>query len=90
MNNIHINDSFAVSKHSFKAVLATYDDDDARAVRAKRSDFSLLTEWAAHNALYNLGIARERTKDVDLQIPQKWYEKIGYPVIGCLVWIFIK
>lgn len=37
----------------------------------ERSNFSLLLEWASHNLLYDLHIARERTKDVDLEYPQK-------------------
>ena len=31
-----------------------------------RSYVSILREWKAHNAMYNLGVARNRTKDVDL------------------------
>lgn len=95
--NIHIEDSYAVSKKDFEKVLAdreweAYEHciESEIGVFENRSKFSLKTEWAAHNACYALGIERERTKDVDLQIPQKWYEKIGYPVVGCLVWLFIK
>ena len=89
MANIHIADSYKVSKHSFKAVLATYTDSEAQDVKAHRSTYSLLMEWATHNWLYSLGIARERTKDCDLDYPCD-KPAILYCIIGTLVWLFIK
>ena len=50
----------------------------------------MVLEWAAHNMLYNLNIQRERTKDVDLDYPQKWYYKVGYGICGVVALIFIK
>ena len=89
MSNIHIEDSYKISKHSFEAVLATKQDAEAQEVKAHRSAYSLKMEWATHNALYALGIARERTKDCDLDYPcdkPAWL----YCIIGSLVWLFIK
>ena len=54
-----------------------------------RSINSLAKEWATHNALYCLGYQRERTKDVDLDIPSDHPEWM-YKIIGTLVWLFIK
>lgn len=88
--NIHIENSYAVRKRDFDFVLSCCVSEESMTVKKNRSAFSLKTEWAVHNLLYALHIARSRTKDVDLQIPQKWYEKIAYPVLGCIVWIFIK
>ena len=51
---------------------------------------SLCREWACHNAAYSLGIRRGKTKDVDLDYPQKWYVRAAYWVIGSIVWLFIR
>lgn len=89
-SNIHIVDSYKVSKHRFESVLATYTEEQAVEVKAHRSLFSLKMEWATHNFLYNLGAKRERTKDVDLNYPQKLWEKVAYPILGIFAWLFVK
>lgn len=43
-----------------------------------RSIFGMINEWRVHNLLYALGIARARTKDVDLELNQPWYMKVLY------------
>lgn len=95
--NIHIENSYAVSKKDFNKVLADreweayeHNIESEIGVFQNRSQFSLKCEWACHNFLYALNIARERTKDVDLDYPQKWYLRIAYTVGGVLVWLFIK
>lgn len=88
MANIHIENSCKVSKHSFKAVLATYVDMDATEVKAHRSLYSLRAEWAVHNALHSLGLWKERTASVDLNYPCKW--AWAYVIIGTIVMPFIK
>lgn len=55
-----------------------------------RSDKSIIREWCVHNALYALGIARERTKDVDLDYNPKWYMSALYWFLGAVVGPFIK
>lgn len=91
MANLHITDSYSYSKREFGEVLDCYSLNPAYGeLFRNRSMFSLKTEWATHNALYGLGTRREQTKDVDLNYPQKLWEKLVYPVAGCLVWPFIK
>lgn len=48
-----------------------------------RTMFSMICEWRAHNLLWSLGIKRERTKTVDLELKVKWYYKIGYFILSC-------
>ena len=55
-----------------------------------RSVKSLKLEWAAHNAFHALGIARKQTAHADLNWPQPWLIRIGYAIIGTIVWPFIK
>lgn len=91
--NIHIENSYKISKWDFKNTLITrrvYATSDELDVFAHRSYLSMQLEWCCHNFLYNLGVARERTKDVDLNYPQKLWEKILYPIGGILTWIFIR
>lgn len=42
-----------------------------------RSLRSLTDEWEAHNLLYSLGIARDRTESVDLDAA-RWYTEAAY------------
>ena len=37
-----------------------------------------------------LGLLRKRTGDTDLNWPQKWYIRLGYAVLGTIVWPFVK
>ena len=55
-----------------------------------RSVNSLCREWAVHNWAYSLGIKRDKTEDVDLNFEQKWYEKLGYFIIGSIALLVIK
>ena len=90
-NNIHIAHSYEYSKNSFDDVFSflrkTYPTN---AVLINRSNYSLSCEWAVHNLLYSLHMFRSHTADVDLSYPQKWYEKIGYFIIGSIALLLIK
>lgn len=48
----------------------------------KRKVSSMIQEWRVHNLLYSLGIERNRTKDVDLDINQPWYNKVLYFILS--------
>jgi uncharacterized protein YchJ len=48
----------------------------------KRSYDSMIAEWVTHNRLYRLGIKRNRTKDVDINYPLKWYMELLYRIFG--------
>ncbi len=90
-NNIHIVDSYKVAKRNFAPELEHikalhYDNEVFR----NRSIKSLSREWATHNALYSLGILRDRTGSVDLNYPLKWWVELLYNIVGVLVWPFIK
>lgn len=47
-----------------------------------RSLKSYVREWRAHNRLYKLGLFKDRTKDVDLNVHEKWYRRLGYFILG--------
>ena len=89
-HNIHIQNSYKVSKHDFSTILDFLKLRHPDCEVWKRSSWSLKAEWAVHNALYGLGIARHRTKDVDLNHPLPWYVEGAYIVFGAVVWVFIR
>lgn len=88
-DNLHIEDSWKVSKREMGVILAHIRLSDPTPTKVwNRSDFSLRMEWCVHNFLYSLGLWRSHTKDVDLNADCKieWL----YKIVGCLVWVFIK
>lgn len=48
----------------------------------KRSVSSMIHEWRTHNLLYTLGIMKNRTGSVDLNIDQPWYIRVLYAIIS--------
>lgn len=82
-------DSAFVPKYRFVRELVAIRNLHGERPIFQRSLDSLRYEWAAHNALYGLGIAKSRTKDVDLEYPQSFFWKLVYGVFGRLVWLFI-
>ena len=47
-----------------------------------RTKSSYVIEWKAHNRLYNLGIARSHTKDVDLEENLSKKNEIIWRILG--------
>ena len=90
VGNIHILDSYKVSKHDFKEVIEKIAEDNPLClVQKNRSMFSLKMEWATHNFLYKIGFEPDRTRDVDLNWPMKWWIQLAYEICGVLTWLFI-
>lgn len=50
----------------------------------KRSIPSMTREWRVHNLLYSIGLFKNRTKDVDLNIGDPWYIKALYFILSPL------
>ena len=88
--NLHIVDSYKLSKKVFRPTLDEIESQKPEYDVWKRSKCGMCLEIATHNALYSLGLWKERTGSVDLNYPQSFIEKIGYTVCGILVWLFIK
>lgn len=80
--NIHIEDSFMIStSNEMKTIIETlrrgYTDNE---VLLNRTTGSLIAEWTVHNILYECGLFKSHTKDVDLNYPLPWYEKLVYKI----------
>lgn len=88
MAKFRIRNSYVVPKKDFIPFLDSYDFPEANKVKSIRGFRSLCREWSAHNFLYSLGIARNKTKDCDFEAPIKWYAELGYFLLGwCRVFI---
>lgn len=86
ITNTLILDSYIVkSKRDMKSILEIIRSNVSdRCAIHKRSISGMIYEWRVHNLLYSLGIQRERTKDVDLNIGQPWYIKALYFIVSPL------
>ena len=89
-NNIHVDSSFRVRKEDFESELRSIRERYPESQVWNRSLESLKREWATHNAFHEMGIFRSRTAHMDLNWPQPWYIRLGYAIIGKIVWPFIK
>ena len=88
--NIQLKSSFEVRKEDFERELLSMREAHPESLVWNRSVRSLKREWAAHNAFHALGVFRKQTADVDLDWPQGWFYRIGYGLVGAVVWPFIK
>lgn len=91
-NNIHIENSHDVElpiiMDEILTLLRKEVDDTGITTDTPlnhRSNKSMIREWIAHNNLYILGYEVERTKNVDLNYPQKWYVKVAYWLLSRMV-----
>ena len=91
-NNIHIVDSYLISKNEFDNELKKIEDlyVGKTDVFKYRTYKSLKKEWAVHNLCYNLHLFRLHTKDVDLNYPQIWYELFLYNIFGGISLLLIN
>lgn len=82
-NNINITDSYKMNKkEDMKETLYAIQHKHPECNSFKREYGSLMNEWKAHNRLYNWGLFKSHTKDVDLDYPAKWYTEILYWLLG--------
>ena len=89
-NNIQLKSSFEVSKDDFERVLAAIRERHPDSLVWNRSMDSLKREWAIHNAVHALGLARKQSAHTDLNWPQPWYVRLGYAVAERIAWRVIK
>lgn len=84
-DNTHIQDSYKVKSidemQDILWMIQSEVEDDSMAIN-KRGIWSMTHEWRAHNLLYSLGIEKDRTGSVDLDLNQPWYMKLAYKLIS--------
>ena len=89
-SGIKLYDSYKVLKRAMRCELQQVRLQTWGSEVWKRPMRSLLAEWTCHNALYAIGIAREKTNDCDLNSHLPWYADAAYRLFGALVWPFLK
>ena len=85
-NNVHIVDSYKISKNA--DMLAIVNRIRAEALKLgfkyRRSNSSWITEWRAHNYMYDKGIERARTASVDFDENVSVLKLISYSLMAAL------
>lgn len=89
-DRIKLLDSYKVSKYDMFAELESVRMETFGSGVWKRPMRELYFEICVHNALYALGIRREKTADCDLNVSLPWYARFAYKAFGMVVWPFIK
>ena len=80
-NNTHVEDSYTASDINFE-VMEIIRERHRQRLPVTRSFDSYAREWKGHNRLYNLGLFKSHTKDVDLdENMSTFWETIWY-IIG--------
>lgn len=84
--NIHVVDSYKINSTATmrKVLKAMRKAHPHNPVLQHRSDHSLLAEWWLHNLAYKMGVLRSHTRDVDMNYPLMFVEKICYPPVSLL------
>lgn len=80
-NNTHVEDSYKETNINL-SVSYIIRERYLRHLPQTRTFESYVREWKGHNRLYNLGLFRSHTKDVDLEEPSKWYLELIWMIIG--------
>lgn len=85
--NTHIENSYLVkSRRDMRGILECIELNSLCGDAVRRIGMNtMVREWRAHNLLYALGIARKRTRDVDLNEESLW-RRIGYFVLSLMYW----
>ena len=89
--NTHIKDSYRIrniSDMNNVLKLIRYEVAEDNYAINKRDIHSMINEWRVHNLLYSLGIMKDRTKAVDLNINQSWYVTLSYKVLSLFYFHF--
>ena len=79
-DNLGIVDSYMFNKIDMRPILTLIREQIAyeEGIIYTRTTDSWVQEWAAHNVLYNLGIAPERTRTVDLSENESRFKLFCY------------
>lgn len=85
-NNVHIVDSYKITKSADMLAIVNRIRSAALKLgfRYRRSNSSWITEWKAHNYMYDKGIERARTASVDFDENVSVLKLISYSLMAAL------
>lgn len=82
--NIHVEGSCCVTERQdmVKVLNELRRRYPSNPVLMNRTNESMVAEWVLHNLFYKLRIMRAHTRDVDINYPLRWVEKVAYKITG--------
>lgn len=82
--NVHIVDSYKIRKKADMngIVAAIRAEAKKKGYTYKRSNSSWVTEWRAHNYMYDRGQERARTRSVDLNENESRWKLLSYSLMA--------
>lgn len=85
-HNVHIVNSYQITKKADMNAIVTLIRAEAKKLgfAYKRSNSSWVTEWRAHNYMYDKGMQRARTASVDLREKESRLVLASYKVMSAL------
>lgn len=84
-NCVTVFDSYKTTKRSLiKEVLSYVASKAPNNVIQHRSINSLCNEWIAHTRLYNMGIAKSHTRNVDMEYPISTLHSLAWTILGSI------
>ena len=83
-NNVHIVDSYKIKNKADMNAIVNLIRSEAlkRGFKYKRSNSSWVTEWRAHNYMYDRGTERARTGSVDLNENESRLKLLSYSAMS--------
>lgn len=84
VKNVQIVDSYKIRKPADMTAIIKLIKAEAkkRGFKYKRSNSSWLTEWKAHNYMYDRNTERNRTASVDLNENEGFIKRLSYSVMA--------
>ena len=85
-NNVKIVDSYKICKRADMEAIVKLIRAEAQKLgfKYKRSNTSWVTEWRAHNYMYDKGLERSRTKSVDLSENESRVKLASYNLMSAM------
>ena len=82
--NVHIENSYKIRKKADMNAIVKLIRAEAqkKGYKYKRSNSSWVTEWRAHNYMYDKGMSRSRTADVDLNENESRLKLLSYSLMS--------
>lgn len=82
--NVHIVDSYKIRKKADMNAIVKLIRAEAikKGFKYKRSNSSWVTEWRAHNYMYERGMEKARTGSVDLNEGESRWKLLSYSVMS--------
>ena len=81
-NRIKIIDSYKITDRSRMVEIIYAIQYRHPEIKFNRGYSELVHEWVAHNRLYKWKIRTDKTKDVDLEFKENWFNRFIYGILG--------